>query len=693
ADAPGILNRYYHEGKGSDPIVHFYETFLAQYDPKEREQRGVYYTPEPVVRYIVRSIHSLLKSHFNIADGLASEEVTILDPAAGTLTFPAEAINLAIKEHKQKYGDGGVHNLIKRHILPNFYAIELMMAPYTVGHLKISYLLAEHGYELAEDERFQLYLSNTLDPDTPQQKELHFTREISEECALANEIKHQEPILVIMGNPPYSGASANKNDWTEKLLKTDLDGAQNYYTVDGKPLNERNPKWLQDDYVKFLRFAQWKIHKAGKGIVGMITNHSYLENITFPGMRQSLMKTFDEIYVLDLHGNTHNEETAPDGSKDENVFDIKQGTAILLMVKREKSVETEVNTVPEFAQVFHHELYGLRQNKYDWLENTMFNAEIYKKISPKSPSYYFHPYSAENEHYLRWANLPEIFPLNSVGIVTARDSLTIQDTENQMRKTIHHFTSLDPKSARAAYKLGKDTLSWKLELAQKDLRDSGLDDDNIVPILYRPFDIRYTYYTGTSGGFLYAPRKAVMQHLFQKNLAIICNRQTKIKYSHVFVADHIVDFHIIETANANPYIFPLYLYPNELKEDILESEEREYNISSDLLKELSQRWQQFQPEQLFYYVYAVLHSNKYREQFAQYLRKEYPRIPFPEDYELFSQLAEYGSQLAALHLMQSNRLDNPVARYQGSGANDMVDYYRYDEAEDILRINPDKYFE
>ena len=201
-DIQKILHRFYTEGKGRDPIVHFYETFLSEYDPKLRKKRGVYYTPEPVVRYIVRSIHSLLKSHFGKDDGLASEDVTILDPAAGTLTFPAEAIKVAIEEHKGNYGSGSVHKLIKHHILPHFHAIELMMAPYTVGHLKISYLLAEHGYELSEAERFKLYLSNTLEPDIPLQTELPISHDISEECALANKVKHQEPILVIMGYPP-----------------------------------------------------------------------------------------------------------------------------------------------------------------------------------------------------------------------------------------------------------------------------------------------------------------------------------------------------------------------------------------------------------------------------------------------------------------------------------------------------------
>lgn len=686
-DIQKILHRFYTEGKGRDPIVHFYETFLSEYDPKLREKRGVYYTPEPVVRYIVRSVHSLLKSHFAKDDGLASDDVTILDPAAGTLTFPAEAIKVAIEEHKGKYGSGSIHNLIKHHILPHFYAIELMMAPYTVGHLKISYLLAEHGYELSEDERFKLYLSNTLEPDIPLQTELPISHDISEECALANKVKHQDPILVIMGNPPYSGASENSNTWTESLLKTDLDGAQSYYTVDSKPLKEKNPKWLQDDYVKFLRFAQWKIHKAGKGIVGMITNHGYLDNPTFRGMRQSLMHTFDEIYVLDLHGNTKKKETSPDGSKDENVFDIQQGTAIILMVK---GIDTKEK------RVLHHELFGLRQIKYDWLDNNQFQAKTYKELSPTSLFYLFHPEATGNEHYLLWKSLPEIFPVNSVGIVTARDGLTIQDTPNQVRKTTHHFASLDPETARAAYQLGKDARDWKVEYAQKDLKDSGLNDANIKPILYRPFDTRYTYYTGKSRGYHCMPRNEVMRHMLEENVGMVIGRQglavgDNQLWNLVTISQSITDFNLFYRGGG--LIAPIYIYPDEHKDDIFATTGRQYNIVPELLDKLSNKWPQFQPEQLFYYVYAILHSNQYRQRFAQYLRMDFPRIPFTADFELFSQLAGYGKELADIHLLKSPRLSHPLARYQGGGSNDLVELIKYDEDACTVQINADKHFE
>jgi hypothetical protein len=289
AEVDKILNEYRRTGKGEDPIIHFYETFLTAYDPKIREKRGVYYTPEAVVGYITRAIHSILKTHFNLADGLASETVKLLDPAGGTLTFPAEAIRLASAEFINKYGKGGLKRWIAEHILKNFYAFELMMAPYAIGHLKIGFIFEELGYKMKDKERFKLYLTNTLDIEEVKQSHLPGLSSLSEESGLAKKVKKKQPILAILGNPPYSGASANINDWTEELLKTDINGAQSYYTVDDKPLGEKNPKWLQDDYVKFLRFAQWKMQTVGYGVVGMITNHSYLDTPTFRGMRQSLM--------------------------------------------------------------------------------------------------------------------------------------------------------------------------------------------------------------------------------------------------------------------------------------------------------------------------------------------------------------------------------------------------------------------
>ncbi|HRN26225.1 MAG TPA: N-6 DNA methylase [Ignavibacteriaceae bacterium] len=329
ADAKKILDHYYHEGKGSDPVLHFYETFLTEYDPATREKRGVYFTPEPGVSFIVRSIHQILKEKFNMPDGLASKDVTLLDPAGGTLSFMAKAIEVAVEEFVSKYGKGAVKTFLKDQILQNFYAFELMMAPYAIGHMKMSFLLEELGYRMEDDERVKYYLTNTLEMKELDESKFPGMSSLSAESHEAGKVKKQVPILVILGNPPYSGHSSNTGEWISEVIKE-------YYQVDGKPLGEKNPKWLQDDYVKFIRFSQWKIDQAGEGVLGFITNHSYLDNPTFRGMRQSLMNSFDEIYILDLHGNSLKKEKAPDGSKDENVFDIQQGVAICFMIKYKK---------------------------------------------------------------------------------------------------------------------------------------------------------------------------------------------------------------------------------------------------------------------------------------------------------------------------------------------------------------------
>ena len=330
-DVKKILEEFYKEGKGKDPVLHFYETFLAAYDPATREKRGVYYTPEPVVSFITRSLHQILKDKFGMTDGLASKNVTLLDPAGGTLSFTAKAIEIAVEEFQTKYGSGAVKDFIKQQILQNYYAFELMMAPYAIGHMKMSFLLEELGYRMADDERMKYYLTNTLDMQELEASKFPGMSSLSHESQEAGKVKKDVPILVILGNPPYSYLSSNKGEWISKEIKE-------YYKVDGKPLGEKNPKGLQDDYVKFIRFSQYKIDQSGEGVLGFITNHSYLDNPTFRGMRQSLINSFDEIYILDLHGNSLKKEKSPDGTKDENVFDIQQGVAVVFMIKYKKKI-------------------------------------------------------------------------------------------------------------------------------------------------------------------------------------------------------------------------------------------------------------------------------------------------------------------------------------------------------------------
>src|SRR3972149_621700 len=409
ADAKKILDHYYREGKGSDPVLHFYETFLAEYDPETREKRGVYCTPEPVVSFIVRSLHIILKEKFNRPLGLADRNVTLLDPAGGTLSFNAKAIEIAVNEYVDTYGEGVRDKYIKEHILENFYAFELMMAPYAIGHMKLSFLLEELGYVMKDDERAKFYLTNTLEMKELEETKLPGMSSLSHESHEAGKVKKDVPILVIHGNPPYSGHSSNKGVWISDVIK-------DYFKVDGKPLGEKNPKWLQDDYVKFIRFAQWKIDQMGEGVLAFITNHSYLDNPTFRGMRQSLMNSFDEIYLLDLHGNSLKKEKAPDGSKDENVFDIQQGVAIAFFIKYKNEHKS--------SKIFHSEIYGLREKKYQWLLKNDINSVKWRKAVPLPEFYLFYPSGNKLlNHYSSFPKITEIFPVNSVGVVTARDNL------------------------------------------------------------------------------------------------------------------------------------------------------------------------------------------------------------------------------------------------------------------------------
>ncbi len=697
ADAPGILNSYYREGKGGDPIVHFYETFLAQYDPGERERRGVYYTPESVVGYIVRSLHGLLKTEFDQRDGLASDGVTLLDPAAGTMTFVARAAQQAVAEFESKYGSGGRADFIRQHILKNFYALELMMAPYAVGHLKMSFFLEELGHGLTDDERVPFYLTNTLDGEEVKQINIPGLSALAEESRLAGEVKKEKQILLILGNPPYSGHSSNKGKWIRGLI-------DEYKQVDGKPLGEKNPKWLQDDYVKFLRFAQWKIEQAGRGVVGMITNHSYLDNPTFRGMRRSLMHTFDDIYILDLHGNALKRETCPDGSLDQNVFDIRQGVAIAFFVKRGVQ-QTE-------AIVHHAECYGTRESKYEWLDSHDSDRTEWQRINPVSPFYMFILRDEKLEAgYHRFISVPEVFPVNSVGIVTARDRLTIRWSEQEAWDTVRAFSGIDPELARQGYELGKDARDWKVTLAQKDLRDSGPFREHVVPILYRPFDVRYTYYTSQSRGFLCMPRPEVMRHMLAgENLALCVGRQGHVvgagEWNLIYCSQSIEDFNLFyRGGNVN---FPLYLYPTADRSDLFSHHEssdvsagstttRQPNLNPKLVAVLAEAHGRAPlPEEIFHYIYAILHAPTYREKYAEFLRIDFPRVPFTADKALFAELAALGARLTGLHLLTSPELDPPACRFEGDGdakvARTKAKGFRYDADAQRMYVNRTQYF-
>jgi predicted helicase len=677
-DIKTILSEMDTRGKTDrDPFTYFYEDFLRLYDPAKRERRGVYYTPRPVVNYIVKSVEWIIRNNFGKRMGFADDDVTILDPATGTGTFLWLVYLRTLGELKEKGLSGVLNNKIKTHLLKDFYGLEILITPYIIAHLKLSLILKRWHYELGEGERVQVYLTNSLE-----QGEEHglipFMREINEERKVAHELVMKRPILAIIGNPPYSGMSANKGKWIDDLLKnryTRADGSKDegYYKVDGQPLGERNPKWLQDDYVKFIRFAQWKIDKSGRGVVGFITNHAYLDNPTFRGMRQSLLQSFERIYILNLHGNAKKKEKCPDGSKDENVFDIQQGTAIILLVK---------NPEIKDRKIYYKDLYGLWQEKYQWLDrNTVYTTE-WQELKPTSPYYFFVPINEELRHeYEKFLKITEIFPVNSVGIVTARDDLTIKWSSNEIFDTITKFSKMEKEQARQYYNLGKDVRDWSVSFAQQDLIDSGLLKEKIVPILYRPFDTRFTYYTGKSRGFVCMPRPEVMSHMIKGNIGLLFHKREEllIPYAHFFVTNQIVE-HCCLSIKTTCYLAPLYLYNADKKTD---------NINPAILKDLSEKFShEISPEDIFYYIYGVLHSWNYRTKYAEFLKRDFSRIPFTKDYIIFTKIARFGKDLVELHLMKKQL--PPTIKYEIAGSNS-VDNVKYLDGK--VFINKTQYFD
>ena len=689
ADMESVLKDFGKRTGKEDPVVHFYETFLASYDPKLRETRGVYYTPLPVVSYIVRSVDYILKTHFNKPQGLADDKVFILDPAVGTATFLYMVIN-EIYEHMMSNGQQGMwEGYAAEKLLPRLFGFELLMAPYAVAHLKLGLQLQETGYKFKQDQRLGIYLTNTLEEAIKHSESL-FARWITEESNAAAEIKKDKPIMVVLGNPPYSGQSANKGTYAKKLV-------ERYKMVDGKPLGEKNPKWLQDDYVKFISFGQWRIERTGSGVIGFITNHSYLDNPTFRGMRQSLLNTFSDIYIFNLHGNTKKKETSPDGSKDENVFDIQQGVAIGLFIKEPGK--------PTPGKVHYADLWGMRESKYAVLSTNDVQTSIWKELNPASPHYLFIQQESNlTVEYEQGWKVTDIFPVNSVGIVTARDDLTIHWTREETKNVLEDFSSISVDEAREKYKLGNDSQDWKVGHAQKDLKDSGLDINLITPVLYRPFDIRYTYYTGHSGGFLCRPRPEVMRHMINNNIGFSCPKrvETSGHWQHILCSHSIID-HVVVSLKTIDSLFPLYVYlkPGELQL----GESRQPNLNTKFIKEVSDKLKMqfvpdgkgdlkvtFGPEDIFNYAYSVFHSPNYRKRYVEFLRRDFPVLPLTSDKELFRKLAEKGAELVALHLLQAPVLDNPITKYPVTGAN-LVDKVSYNDSNQRVYINKDQYFE
>ena len=745
ANPKSILDEYYHKGKGSDPVLHFYETFLSEYDPSTREKRGVYYTPEPVVSFIVRSLHEILKDKFNLHDGLASKNVTLLDPAGGTLGFMYQAIEVAVNEFKEKYGAGNVAGFLKDQILQNFYAFELMMAPYAIGHMKISFLLEELGYQMKDDERVKYYLTNTLDMNELEKVNFPIFSSLSEENREAIKVKREAPILVILGNPPYQGISANKSEEElsvkkgnsyvsgyeinkstgnknikyglrvlQKKATKDLhinqktwigEQIEHYKIIDGAWFGERK-HWLNNDYVKFIRFAQWKIDQAGEGVLGFITDNSYLDNITFRGMRQSLLSSFNEVYVLDLHGNSNKGDKAPDGSRDQNVFDIMQGVSIVFFIKYKNNSNSKIS---------HNEIFGLRESKNNWLNSHSIRNFSGQPLKPISPYYFFIPRDEEHsKSYNKFISIQNIFTINVTGIVTARDKFVIDIDEKTLKRRIEEFRGklIDEETLIKRYEL-KETRGWKISKAREELRKDKNWDSYFSKILYRPFDVRNIYYTDKMVDW---GREEVMKHLVDGNIGLIIPKQFK-EIPGAFISNTLVGHKTVSAYDIN-YFFPLFLYPAKqekrintvsqilmfepevgyqtkqpnIKKEIFEQLNKMYSTSPSiplLAKERGRGEVAVTPEEIFYYIYAVLYSNTYRTKYAEFLKIDFPRVPFTKDYKLFIKLGKLGKELADLHLLKLKHTEKIISKYPIKGSH-KVEKLKYEDEK--VWINKEQYF-
>ena len=687
------------QAHSEDPVIHFYETFLAEYDPQRRIDRGVYYTPPQVISYIVRSVDGLLKTELNKPDGLADNSALILDPATGTGGFLLAVLNHIGEYVTTTYGTGLWNRYINDpQLVQRLFGFEILVAPYTIAHLKLSLFLRAQGWRAAE--RLHIYLTNTL--EEPVEKELYaFAEFISDEANAAVSVKRDEPLLVILGNPPYPRHSMNPSrDNNENF--TFIGGLiEDYKQVDGQPLGERNSKVLQADYVKFTRWAQWRIDKNEEGVIGYIVNNSFLDGPIFRGMRKSLLDSFNAIYLLNLHGSSRKREAAPTAQRDENVFDIVQGVSILLCVKQRDN--------PTPAEVYYADMWGSREVKYRTLSEADVQTTEWMQLQPTSPFYLFVPQTTERlaEYEQGW-EIKDIFQTRSVAVMTGRDKLTLHRTPETLQETVADFASLPEADAREKYGLGRDSQDWKVHLAQADLRNHPDAEKHIAPIHYRPFDTRWTYYTGQSAGFHMRPRHNVMRHLRKNNLALcVCRVVSNPVWQHALITDKITENRYVSNRGSeSAHVFPLYLYPDP--EELEFSTERLLNLKPDFLKAFSERLGLSQtlpsglpegvsPEEILAYIYAILYSLTYRERYYAFLQYGFPRIPLPRDVEHFRKLSALGGELIGWHLLRGAESkitptgggELPPHRFEGEGEG-IVSQVRY--VDGGIWINPTQHF-
>jgi predicted helicase len=707
ANVPAIRNEFI--SKDKDPFLHFYEDFLTKYDKNLKTAMGAYYTPLAVVKFIVKAIDDILKVDFNISDGLADESmietlssqrfhrVQILDPATGTGTFLAEVVRAI---HRQFGNNAGMWNdYVKNHLIPRLNGFEIMMAPYTMAHLKIEMILQEMGCDSRQEDitpsRLHIYLTNALEKLENSEEgytEISFEPWLSNEINEAEKIKENAPVMVVLGNPPYSGESKNKSKWITKLMEDYKKEPDTNST-----LQERNSKWINDDYCKFIRLGQFFVNRSKEGILAYINNHSFIDNPTFRGMRWNLMKSFDKIYIIDLHGNSKKKEVCPDGSKDENVFDIQQGVSINIFVKTGRKAEKAL------AEVYHFDICGKREEKYGYLLNNKLSAIPFVHVEPTAPFYFFMPKDYETEEeYEKGFKIQELFPTYSLGLITKRDKLSISYSEKELINKISFFLdeSNPIKEVCNHFEIPlKDNDKWDALISRTNTKKQNIKEQ-IENILYRPFDIRKVFYNEY---FVARLNKKVLINLQNNNYAIIIGRQGQavgdaIGWNIVFMTNSIIDQNIFYRGGGS--VFPLYLYPETNK--IFKNETRKPNLNKTIIEDISQRIKlqfteekektanTFSPIDVLDYIYAVLHSPAYRERYKEFLKIDFPRVPYPENAEQFWKLVELGGKLRRLHLLEGVEPQQGMADFPVKGTSE-VEKPEYKDGK--VWINDKQYFD
>ena len=696
ADVGALMKGFGKATQRTDPFIHFYETFLGQYDRKLRKSRGVYYTPAPAVNFIVRAVDEILKKEFKLSGGLADtaktmvtvdgaekevHKVQILDPGTGTGTFLADIVQFI---HARFRGQRGVWpDYVREDLLPRLNGFEILMAPYAMAHVKLEMMLKETGFELG-GQRLRIFLTNSLENREAETKmrDIPFANWLVQEARGADEVKRDTPVMVVMGNPPYAVSSSNRGKWIESLMKDYKEG-----------LNETNIQPLSDDYIKFIRYGQFLVEKAGEGVLAYISNNGFINGLIQRCMRECLLKMFDKIYILDLHGNANIQENQPDGSPDKNVFDIKQGVSINLFVKTGKKKKGAL------GEVFHFDLFGERERKYEFLWNHGIETVDFQKLEVASPNFFFVPkdFSAAAE-YKNGFSVSELFKNRNSGVKTERDRVAISFSTKELCQIKKDMVELGAEEVREKYHLPADSRDWKVALAKKDVQENK---HVLTSISYRPFDIRKTLYTGKTKGFMSYPRHKTMRHMLAgENYALITSRQFGgRKHFICFLANTLVE---ISSQPYAPYcVHPLYLYPDEKQKTIGGEVARKPNLNADIVQQIAEKLglrftpektndaNTFAPLDILDYIYATLHSPTYRKKFREFLKIDFPRVPYLRDKKQFRQLAKLGAELRALHLMESEKLNTLITTYPEPG-DKTVTTVKFESGK--ARINATQYF-